>query len=450
MIYELLYKRPICVVPAVNFYKHRPHYNRQDQGNIKYPVYRYEWAGEHQRLPLDEHWHDSSPPSRDGSLRSIDLKWKTDDLSEEEKQLTMVGQELPDTKINDEYRSNIANRNYVDRNGKPWIRREQMIQVAGFFGIKALRSCRQFYEEGTEVLYGSNVFQFRSETHDGYSLEASHDHIPTMPNSEGVTPTPDVVLEDVNRIFKKIHQPRIIWEDEMLRFFNTIGPSNAAWLKSIKLSGTFKDEERPRQTWRHYPYPGYHDEPRKLFYHMQEYLPVYSSVLKNVCKALETVYLDGTVNIADERDEDNDGEGDEVPMGHQILNASIGTFVEDLLSLPKLKKFHLGWSGNIHGQGELTWTFSEWEKQAQRGYDGLKWVKVIDERPPPAAEVQEAVDEHLEVPAVFQQAADEQSDAPAETTEAEDDEAKMPKGIIKSRKFRGHLTSAVSPEGEDD
>lgn len=375
MIYKHLYTRPICVVPAVSFYRHRPYYNRQDQGNIKYSVYRYQWAGRLQVLPHGE----GVLPSRDGSPRDLRFEWKTDDPTQEERELIEFDKPLPDTKSEDEDRSDIESHHFVDENGKSWIIRAQTQYIAGFYGIKLLRSCKQLYMEGAEILYGSNVFVFDAGNYSGYSLEDSHDHIPTMPSLESVdlSPSEEKVSEDVSRIFdKKIRQPRLIWQDTMLLFFNTIGARNTALLKSIKLSGAFCDEDRNYGRYRGRNY--ILDNKDYKFQSMVDYLPIYACVLKNACHGLRTVYLDGEVTLSALQVLEDDDEWIEVQTAHEILNDCVGSFVE---ALPQLTEFHLGWSGDLHGPEALTWTQSEWEKQSLKwGEAALNWVDVVQGR----------------------------------------------------------------------
>jgi hypothetical protein len=225
--------------------------------------------------------------------------------------------------------------------------------------------------EGAEILYDSNVFVFDAAHYRGYSLEESHDHIPTMPSLECVSlsPSEETVLEDVNRIFDmKTRQPRLIWQDPMLRFFNTIGPRNTALLKSLKLSGAFCNEDGTH--WRY-------DQSHK-FQSMVEYLPIYTCVLKNACHGLRSIYLDGEVTLRGLHVSGDDSEETDSVTAHEILNDCIGKFVE---GLPQLTKFHLGWSGDLHGDQELTWNYSECEKQRQKwGEAALDWTGLVEGR----------------------------------------------------------------------
>ncbi|KAF8865216.1 hypothetical protein BDZ45DRAFT_684268 [Acephala macrosclerotiorum] len=367
MIYKLLFVRPICISPAVNFYRHKP-----KKEAIKYSVYRYQWANQRQEIPQ---WHDGDLPSRDGTLRNIWIEWSSEP-TEEQIGLAATGTTtLPSTGVQSDSHGKAMHSIRQDEDGTILLYNCQVYHLSGFFEVKLLRTCKQLRKEGTEILYGDNVFSFEAGVHRGDVLEEEENpkHIPGLPSPEGVDQSKEEASAAINRIFdKECHHPRFVWQDPLLHFFTRIGPYNVGLLKSIKISGEFK-------TW-------YQDAWYKLG--LENILPIYTLVLRNTCKSLRKVYLDGEVDDANYWGHYKEKERDLVD--HEALSRIVQKLAE---GLPQLKHFHLGWSGDVHGKRELSWSAVQSAIEEEKWGHALKWVDIVNNR----EEVAPSITENQEI-----------------------------------------------------
>ncbi|KAE8442852.1 hypothetical protein EG329_002594 [Mollisiaceae sp. DMI_Dod_QoI] len=328
MIYKLLFVRPICIVPAVNFYRHRP-----EDCWIKYSVYRYQWEGHRQELPQ---WSDEGLPSRDGSPRSVSVEWCSSPTEKQRDIIAKGATNLPSTKVQSDIRGIITHRIEQQDTGSMVIRNSQIYHLPGFFGIKMLRTCKLLRKEGAEILYGDNTFSFDAGVHYAYELgEGYTNHIPGLPVLDGRAPAKKEVAEDIKRSY------------------------NTSLLKSIKLSGVFKN-----WTCSSWAMPG-----------LETILPIYTCVLANACRSLCKVYLDGDVM---DRQWDHYHDIDPDLTDHEILHEIVGDFVE---GLPQLENLHIGWSGAVHGRYGVMWDDSKGLYEKEKWGYTLEWSEMVQNRP---------------------------------------------------------------------
>lgn len=127
-------------------------------------------------------------------------------------------------------------------NGRIEIINEEDLQSPGLTGLKFLRSCSQVAREGPEILYGENKFVFNTAgVHSKYSLSEMPYRIPGIPNVEVLHPSTQQIMLSVNKIFDTAcYHPKFIKYDPLIDFLRRIGKKNAAFLKNVKLEGSFK------------------------------------------------------------------------------------------------------------------------------------------------------------------------------------------------------------------
>ncbi|CZR55415.1 uncharacterized protein PAC_05302 [Phialocephala subalpina] len=320
MIYKLCFAREICIVPARNYYQCRAHKKRgtpelclngpygaishdpnhltkRDDycggGWIKYSVYKYQWSGNLQTLPQFGDW---TLLSRDDGL----LEPEADEW--------------------DYY-------------------------ISGFFSVKILRTYKKLREEGTEVLYGCNSFDFNT-VWPQYAQLLDNDRIPSVPDEGSANPSPKQISAAVDNIFdKRCHQPPFHDQDPFIKFLTKIGRHNAGLIKSIKLNGAFKTLTME---------DGSHDGPS-----LAQTLPIYTLIPNNACQNLRKVTLQASMGTKPWPEGYREGleANDE-----QIVGDVTGKFVE---GLPQLKQLCLG-SHEILHEKQLSPTYVEDQKEADR------------------------------------------------------------------------------------
>ncbi|CZR55416.1 uncharacterized protein PAC_05303 [Phialocephala subalpina] len=209
-------------------------------------------------------------------------------------------------------------------------------------GTMATFQAEKLRKEGTDILYGDNIFSFDVGGQRGEVLEEDPQHIPGLKSAAGGIPSGDEVAAAIERIFdKKSHHPRFIWQDLLLHFFTRIGQYNARLLKSIKLSGEFK-------TW----------------YETGTLAKIYE-------RSIWTVRWTNIISGGHYEDMDSD------LSDQDVLHGIVSELVE---GLPHLKQLHLGWSGDFHGKHELGWGVTQSAIEEEKWGHALEWVDIVNNR----------------------------------------------------------------------
>lgn len=370
----MCFVRPIGIVPKVNRYRRRLRHNdkphpRDGQVYRKYSVFRYQWDGHPQMLPQ---WSNYGLPTRDGTIAEVTV-WDTKLATPEQQALISVygsEAELPDTGFDTPEHSAIKNSVSTPIRDPAEVVTEQVFYISGFNGIKLLRSCKQVRTEGTEILYGHNDFFFDADCCNGYrDFEREADEVPGAPLLDGTLPTENQISEGIAKLFnKKFRHCNSIWYDNFFRFFVAIGPHNAARLRSVDITGTFKVD----CSWS-----------RRLSF--ASILPVYTTLMNRVCHNLTKITLhknsgdDTWAHPYNENDYDDNGheiEGIVRPTDDERISDAVEKMVK---GLPRLKQLQLGSPENGNEYG-VNFQSSSGLHMDEGWGSAMEWVQFVEDR----------------------------------------------------------------------
>lgn len=245
------------------------------------------------------------------------------------------------------------------------IRNSQSHFIRGIFGIKLLRTCKQLRQEGTEILYGCNTFDFSALYLQPYSFLNDQPHtIPGLSSAEGATPSDLERSECIENLFdRRRRHSKFLWGDPFTKFMIKIGQYNAGLIKAIRLNGTFKTE--------------YYNHGDHYKISIAQCLTIYVLILKSACQNLRRVTLQA-----------NKGEGfwpqscnEDSHMPKESDEATIDGIVESFVKgLPQLRQLCLGKRGELHGS-ETNPTDSQKIDDEKVFGKALRWVEIVRERP---------------------------------------------------------------------
>lgn len=179
----------------------------------------------------------------------------------------------------------------------PQIVNQACILTSGIQGLGVLGSCKQLNIERTDLLYGENKFGFDTRGKSPYTHHRgihAHDvfdqnthHIPGYPNRDGRPATRNQIQRAIDMIFNRdiFHGP-FAHRDPMMVFMRKIGRENASQLTNVQIHGFFRTaENNPRYKF---------DRPIGL----ARILPIYTTILSNVCPNLRKLVLEQGSNNA--------------------------------------------------------------------------------------------------------------------------------------------------------
>jgi hypothetical protein len=166
---------------------------------------------------------------------------------------------------------------------------QKKVAVPGFNSLEILRTCKQISGEAAQVLYGENYFVFDTRGNaadpsrsfgerERGEFEALRYRIPGLEDRWGNSPSQGQVKRAIERLFdKKSYLPKFAFEDPLMRFFYEIGRENAKRLTKVKIEGHLNTRFR--------------DETDRRPAGLGRVLPIYTLVLKDVCKDLRSLTL---------------------------------------------------------------------------------------------------------------------------------------------------------------
>jgi hypothetical protein len=221
--------------------------------------------------------------------------------------------------------------------------------IPGFFGIKLLRTCQQIHDEACEILYGENTFAFPAGPHLQTTYRSETHRIPGSPLENSSTKTEQQVAAAIDKIFdRQCHHHQLVWQDSMLHFFTKTGRHNASLIRSVKLNRHFNDNSGN--------IPRLNSEVE-----LTDLLPIYASVLREVCVNLTSVNLDAT----------------DITLWHRerVVEDCMKNFVE---ALHGLRKLTFGNYGNVHYQPSNDPQIEE--ENIQMWGAALRWREIVGNR----------------------------------------------------------------------
>ncbi|CAG8959509.1 hypothetical protein HYFRA_00001408 [Hymenoscyphus fraxineus] len=230
-----------------------------------------------------------------------------------------TGDRFPDVALPDsmdpESGTSMTNLLHYRRDGSIEVIHSREAEVTPIAGVQILRTCQKLYAEGSEILYGENLFVFNSirEPYEGGfkyfrvddDLTRFEYHLPGISRDPSLVsknqvsaalqelfdpsmPYPKVMSEADTYPFTEFIPPQafrppftgysIIFWDSFLAFFRQIGILNASLLTKIKLEGIF---------YGHWPLPGETTAPLDF----SDMLRCYVTVMSRICVNLKSLTL---------------------------------------------------------------------------------------------------------------------------------------------------------------
>ncbi|KAG4431758.1 hypothetical protein IFR05_012757 [Cadophora sp. M221] len=221
----------------------------------KYSVYKCQWNGRRQFIPIAKDKYDKKTPV-DGAVEDIQRA------------------EGIYTKI--QHHANKRHGSVIE------IKNTQKQTISGLIGIGLLGTNQQVYNEASKLLYRNTFVINTAVSHCRNNLNINLHLYPGFPNKNGTRTTGRDNTRRIHKFLSKEKQPSFSKYDPLLMFLRTIGPHCASLIRSITSNGEFKTVTDDGEI-----HPRYRD---KLPF--ADILNIYTYILNELCPDLKTLTLD--------------------------------------------------------------------------------------------------------------------------------------------------------------
>ncbi|KAH7395450.1 hypothetical protein BKA64DRAFT_754168 [Cadophora sp. MPI-SDFR-AT-0126] len=368
IIYRILFHRPTAIVPGPIRYKCSIGWRNKPV----VPIYSYQWNDRRQNG-----YEERSLPKYDGSYDNLQISWRSRPTTRQAR-LVETGvvstnslneeQELPGRTYNEDLDAQVSH--YICRRGSYPVQiiNRTVVKIAGIQGISLLGTCKQILSECRAVLYGENTFVFDTRGQDPYThhrgihahdaFERFRHQVPGLPRENGFISQRNTDQAIIRMFDKNARHQSFMSRDPLTKFFRTIGRESAQTITKVIIEGFFRTAEEIER----------YKHKRPLGF--GRILPIYTTILKNVCLNLRKLTLHQGYNNALW---DDDLDGAMRLTDEERVDSIVGQVVNILSSLQELQL------GNYHFVPSDETIVEQWDCFVGRKSFGLDIISgVID------------------------------------------------------------------------